>query len=75
MSKKRHECRVCGDTFPSITEHMIHVTEQHDLRRTGGTDRTRRSWTCRSCGTGWCSFDAPECTHCGRVSTEVAAAI
>jgi hypothetical protein len=65
MSAKRHACQVCPATFPTITEHMVHVSLEHNIRRTGGTDRTRRYWSCRSCGIGHHHDGAP-CTHCGQ---------
>lgn len=72
MAKKQHACQTCGETFPTITDHMVHVSTAHDLRRTGGTDRAKRFWTCRHCGAGWCRESAPECDRCGRTSERVA---
>ncbi len=56
-------CSVCGAKFSTNTEKGIHVTLEHDLRRTGGTDQTRPFIAC-NCGER--TFIGETCEGCGK---------
>lgn len=50
-NKDRYHCAHCGDGFPNITEHMVHVTKQHDVGFVPKGCRITRQPSCWRCAT------------------------
>ena len=65
--KRRHECAHCGETFPTSSDHAIHVLAAHepanvnDPRTVPRLRRTISCWVCAkqvrpetlTCSCGW----------------------
>lgn len=60
MSKSERICGYCGESFPTIFEHMSHITAVHDKGFRKKEDRLRRASYCWSCA----SEIQPNETHC-----------
>jgi hypothetical protein len=43
-------CQVCREEFDSPKAKAVHVTLEHDLRRTGGDSQTLKFAACVACG-------------------------
>lgn len=67
MSKAKHECAVCGETFAKIFDHMSHYMKNHDEGYKPRGERRFRKVSCWGCGTGEMAvpnFDAGEWWRC-----------
>jgi hypothetical protein len=64
MAKKSHGCGFCGEEFPTVTEHLIHITLAcgEEARRDGRKSlRFMNCWICHKqvskavmrCDCGW----------------------
>lgn len=70
MSGETHDsrtCQVCGERFDSLTEKGIHVSTAHDVRRTGGRDRTQRFLACLGPSCSERVYIGATCPTCGTV--------
>ena len=60
----KHECMFCDELFETITQHMIHVMNSHDVSYRRHADLPLRPISCRGC-TKPVKPGTFECGSCG----------